>query len=67
MGTLDSILNFLIPILVWAFLIWILYRIPIITDGVGKLRELISNRKTKMNDTGGGDFETTSLKSVYYE
>ena len=31
-STLDSILNFLIPIFVIGFLLWIIYRIPIVTQ-----------------------------------
>jgi hypothetical protein len=31
-STLESILNFLMPIIVWMFLLYILYRIPIFKD-----------------------------------
>ena len=35
--TLDEVLNFVIPIFVYIFLFWILYRIPIIQELIDKL------------------------------
>lgn len=60
MGALDSILDFIIPILVYAFLIYLIYRIEIVKKGVNKLKEMWSNRKTNVN-------APTSLNSINYE
>jgi len=61
--TIEQILNFLIPIGVWIFLGWIIYRIPIIKEGVDKLRDKISERRERI----GGDIETSTIRSITYE
>jgi hypothetical protein len=61
--TIEQILNFLIPIGVWIFLGWIIYRVPIIKEGVGKLRDKISERRERI----GGDIETSTIRSITYE
>lgn len=45
--TVDAILNFIIPIGVWIFLGWILYRIPIVTELVHKVRDWMERRKNR--------------------
>lgn len=60
--TLNDVLNFCIPIGVWLFLIWIIYRIPIIQQGVDKLAEKIRDlREGKTTDS------TVNIKTLQYE
>lgn len=61
-GELSKILDFLIPIIVWALLIYVIYRVPIVKEGIDKLRNWWSNRREK--DTGP---ETSTLRSINYE
>lgn len=60
-GTLNDILNFIMPILVWALLIYIIYRIPIVREGVAKLINWYQNRKSGSDNQGssGGSYKTT--------
>jgi len=60
-NTLDDILNFMIPIGVWAFLIYVIYRIPIVTEGVDKFRTWWANRGTDEEE------EVFSVKTIEYE
>jgi len=61
--TLDSVLNFIIPIVVYGFIIYIIYRIPLVKEGVSKLRDWYSNRKEKVNETE----EASVVKRIIYE
>jgi len=61
--TLDSVLNFIIPIAVYGFIIYIIYRIPLVKEGVSKLRDWYSNRKEKVNETE----EASVVKRIIYE
>ena len=63
-STIDSIINFIVPIAVWIFLAWIIYKIPIVKEGVDKLRAWNERRK---NNVGGGSEEAVSIKSITYE
>ena len=60
--TFNDILNFIIPIGVYIFIGWIIYRIPLVKDGVDKLRDWNSNRKNKSTEQ-----EALSIKSITYE
>jgi hypothetical protein len=61
-GTLNDILNFIIPIAVYALIAFILYRIPIVTQGVDKLINWYQNRKIeKSNSTSSGGGYKTSI------
>lgn len=62
MGTFDDILNFIIPPAVYAFLIYLIYRIPIVTEGVSRLKDWWLNKREKNTGT-----ETTTLRSISYE
>lgn len=61
--TLNSVLNFIIPIGVWIFLAWIIYRIPVVKEGITKLREWMASRGNKQEETTEG----VSIKSIDYE
>jgi len=61
--TLDSVLNFIIPIAVYGFIIYVIYRIPLVKEGVSKLRDWYSNRKEKVNETE----EASVVKRIIYE
>ena len=62
-STIDSILNTLIPPAVVLFIIWIFYRIPIIKEGVDRLRNWWANRgKPKEEES-----DVVTLKSITYE
>jgi hypothetical protein len=61
MGTFDSILNFIIPIGVYCFLGYILYKIPIfkqmIDAGIDKFRGMKDNKEPG----------TKSIQNITYE
>jgi hypothetical protein len=61
-STLDSILNFLIPPVIFMFIAYIFYRIPLVKEGIDRLREWWSNRGTTKQDS-----EAVTLKSITYE
>jgi hypothetical protein len=65
MGTVDSILNFIIPLGVIGLLFWMVYRIPIIKEGVDALINKFRNWKE------GREHQTTTggrtLQSIQYE
>lgn len=61
-GELSKILDFLIPIIVWALLIYVIYRVPIVKEGIDKLRNWWSNRREKDTEP-----ETSTLRSINYE
>lgn len=50
---LDQILNFIIPIAVFGFIFWILYRIPIFKEMVDwiieKIKGVKSNQESQVN------------------
>jgi hypothetical protein len=60
--TLDSILNFIIPILVWIFLGYILYK-PF-KEPLDKLFSKIGEWKENRQEEG---YEENIVKSIYYE
>jgi hypothetical protein len=66
-GTFGDILNFIIPIAVYALLVFIIYRIPIVTTGVDKLIDWYKNRKSEKSNSSsassGGGYRT----SIGYE
>ena len=65
-GTINDILNFIIPFAVWGFLAYIIYRIPIVTEGVDRFREWLKNRKeggSSSNSSYGGGYKS----SIGYE
>lgn len=49
-STFDKILNFIIPPAVIMFLLYTLYRIPIVKDGVDALRNKISDAKERRQE-----------------
>ena len=61
-GEFEKIINFIIPIAVWIFLGWIIYRIPVVRDGIDRLKEWNENRKNK-----NAQPERSIYKSVNYE
>lgn len=61
--TFNDILNFIIPIGVWLFIIWIIYRIPIVTEGVAKLKNWWENKREAREEAA----ETSYLKNIEYE
>ena len=62
-STIDSILNFIMPVAVFLFLGWIIYRIPIVQQGVDAFRDWNENRRNRVS----GEQETVTLKSISYE
>lgn len=63
-STLDSILGFVIPLFVVMFLIWILYKIPIIESGVNALIRKLGELKDRRDNSSTG---TTRIQSIQYE
>lgn len=61
--SLDQILNFIIPFLVWIFLLYILYTIPPIKEMVHRLINWFKNWRDNKEDT----FVDTSVKTINYE
>ena len=61
-STIDSILNTIIPPAVFLFIFWIFYRIPIVKEGIDRLREWWSNRGNTKQEA-----ESVTLKSITYE
>lgn len=62
--SLDSILNFIIPYLVWGFIIWVIYRIPIVNEGIDKLKDWWANRQARKE---GEVEESFTLRTISYE
>ena len=63
MTKFDDILNFLMPILVFGFIIWIFYRIPLVKKGVDSLIEKIRG----VRERSGGYGESKKINSISYE
>lgn len=60
MAFFDDLLNFLIPPAVFLFIGFIFYRIPLVHDGIDKLKDWFANR-------GKPKEETSTLRSITYE
>lgn len=64
-GTLNDILNFIIPIAVYGMLGYIIYRIPIVKEGIDRLIEWNKNRRANVDNSNsrssysGGSYKTT--------
>jgi hypothetical protein len=58
---IDEVLNFIIPFLVWGFIAYIIYRIPLVKEGVEKFRDWRSNRAER------GEVESYNIKTITYE
>jgi len=65
MSGFDDFLNFIMPILVFAFIGFIFYRIPLVKQGVHALNDKIRSWKEGREDRG---YEESSLsKTIHYE
>jgi hypothetical protein len=61
--SLDQILNFFIPILVWCFLIYIIYKIPPIKEMVDRFFGWIKDKREEKVET----YVDNSVRTIYYE
>jgi hypothetical protein len=59
---IEQLLNFIIPPAVFLFIGFIFYRIPLVHDGIDRLREWNSNRQSRMDQP-----ESTTIRSITYE
>ena len=59
---IDQILNVLIPPAVFIFIFWIFYRIPIVKEGIDRLKDWWANRGKSKEEV-----ESVTLKSITYE
>jgi predicted membrane-bound dolichyl-phosphate-mannose-protein mannosyltransferase len=66
-GTLNDVLNFIIPIIVWALLAYIIYRIPIIKEGIGRLIDWNRNRRENVSNSRSSSSGGTYKTSIGYE
>ncbi len=64
MTAFDDILNFIMPILVFGFIVFIFYRIPLVKKGVDSLSDKIKNWRE--NRDAGTD-EPTLFNTIEYE
>lgn len=61
----DKFMNFLMPPLVFLFIGFIFYRIPLVKQGVDALIEKIKGWREKRDE--GGFEETSIYKTIQYE
>lgn len=64
MSTFDDILNFIMPIAVFGFIGFIIYRVPLVKKGVDALIDKLSGVKERMK---GGNGNTKTINSLQYE
>ena len=62
--TVSDIINFIIPIGIWVFIGWIIYKIPIVTEGIQKIIDWNSNRKNKKEENVS---ESNTVRRITYE
>jgi hypothetical protein len=60
---IDTLLNFIIPPAIFLFIFWILYKIPIVNEGIASLIDWNRRRVEGKVERE----ETSTLKSITYE